>query len=464
MIIKILIPIILLIIIILLISGVIISFYIGIRIMGYASKSACSLLNITKLSIEDIKNELAEDFHLLKYINIVWDKTSGNVTCSLFGLFKRTAVYRSLTGAVLTYKGYENKITNFPQPEIEPETPFVKSTDYFEDAKSDTTGNNFQEAFDYAFSEPEGGKGKRRTRAVLVIHKNRIVAEKYASGFSDKTLLPGWSMSKSILNIAFGIRIQQGKISFNKRNFREEWKNDKRKGITYEDLFRMGSNLKWQEKYDLKSNALNMLFNKPDMGSYTAAQKRLSDGYPNFNYSSGTTNILSQELRKSFNSDQEYVNFLWNDLLMPLGIRNAKLEFDASGTWTASSFMFATAVEWALIGRLILNKGIINGKRLLPEWWIEKSMFPGKGYKCSRLTGNKKGLAYGMHWWLNKKDSNGENWMPEVPDDAVNAIGHLGQYLTVIPSKELIVVRLGLSRGPNRWDHNYFLSKIISAL
>ena len=438
--------------------------FIGNRLAGYAAKNACSLLNITKLSLKAIKEELHEDSPLFNLVKIKYEKDTGKVVCSFLGIIKRTAIYRPPFGAVLVYQNYKNIIKNYPKPSIREK---CQTQDFIETADSNIEHNlHMKKALDYAFSEPENPKTKRRTRAVLVIHKNRIIAEQYASGFSKDTVFPGWSMTKSILNLALGVRVQQGKIDISKKRLRNNWKNDSRAEISIENLLRMESGLKWQEAYTAKSSALTMLTCKANIAKYVASfKKTITDNQPlKFNYSSGSTNIISQLLRESFNNDNEYINFLWNNLFIPLGLKSAQPEFDASGTWVASSFLFATARDWARFGKFVLDKGKVQEKQIIPDWWMNKSTTPGLSYRPCKVTGNKQGLAYGMHWWLNKKDRNGENWMSDVPEDTVSAIGHLGQFLTIIPSCNLIVVRLGLSRGQNKWDHNYFLNNIIHSI
>ena len=126
--------------------------------------------------------------------------------------------------------------------------------------------------------------------------------------------------------------------------------------------------------------------------------------------------------------------------------------------------MFATARDWARLGKFALDDGIWEGERLLPEGWMTASVAPTRSYASQNQAGNPPGLGYGLHWWLNLKDEAGENWMPKLPEDLFSAWGHAGQFVTVIPSLELIVVRLGLEDGPEGWDHQRVVTGIVDAL
>jgi len=445
----------------------------GYRVTGYTAKQACSFVNVTGQPLDAVLGELQEDNPLVKYSEVVWNPDTGAVHASLLGLFRNTAVYRPPLGAVLVYPGYEAAIDAFPRPNISTTDirsghpgPFI-STDAAADAlpvRVDPSA--MAKALAYAFSEPSGGAATRRTRALLVIWRGNILAERYHPDFNRNSLLLGWSMSKSILSLAIGRRIHQGAMSLEATELRPEWLQDDRRTISLEQLLRMESGLKFSETYSPFSDVLTMLYRRPDMGKYAASFKRgtAADGASPWSYASGTTNILSDQLRRSFDNDTEYVRFLWRDVLLPIGIRTAQLEFDAGGTWVASSYVYATARDWARFGKLVLDDGRWEGRRLLPKGWIQKSMTPTAGYRSNEAAGDPPGLGYGMQWWLNRKNAAGENWMPSIPEDMITAWGHFHQHMTVIPSRQLIVVRLGLSKGPDGWDYERFLSLLLSAL
>lgn len=445
----------------------------GYRVTGYTAKQACSFVNVTGQPLAAVLGELQEDNPLVKYADVEWIPDTGTVHATLLGLFRNTAVYRPPLGAVLVYPGYEAAIDAFPRPKISTTDirsvkpgPFITTDAAADSLLVRVDKSAMAKALAYAFGEPSDGKSTRRTLALLVIWKGQVLAERYHPDVHADSLLLGWSMSKSILSLAIGRRIHQGVMSLEETGLRPEWLEDDRRSISLEQLLRMESGLGFSETYSPFSDVLTMLYRRPDMGAYAASFRReaAADGASLWQYSSGTTNILSEQLRRSFEDYTDYVQFLWDDVLLPIGIRTAQLEFDAGGTWVASSYLYATARDWARFGKLVLDDGQWEGRRLLPAGWIKKSMTPTAGYHPNEATGDPPGLSYGMQWWLNRKNAAGENWMPSIPQDMITAWGHFHQYMTVIPSHRLIVVRLGLSKGPNGWDHERFLSLLLSAL
>jgi len=352
----------------------------GYRVTGYTAKQACSFVNVTGQSLAAVLSELQEDNPLVKYADVEWVPDTGTVHATVFGLFRNTAVYRPPLGAVLVYPGYESAIDAFPLPRLS--VGRSDSGTMFPQSRLESSGGlahvdrpALAKALEYAFNEPSGGDSTRRTRALMIMWHNQIVAERYHPDFNADSLLLGWSMSKSILSLAIGRRVFQGGMSLGATDLRPEWAQDDRRYISLEQLLRMESGLKFTETYSPFSDVLTMLYRRPDMGGYAASFKceATATGVRPWLYSSGTTNILSELLRRSFQNDSDYVQFLWDDLLLPIGIRTAQLEFDASGTWVASSYVYATARDWARFGRLVLDDGIWEGRRLLQSGWINKS-------------------------------------------------------------------------------------------
>jgi CubicO group peptidase (beta-lactamase class C family) len=135
---------------------------------------------------------------------------------------------------------------------------------------------------------------------------------------------------------------------------------------------------------------------------------------------------------------------------------SAVLEPDSSGTFVGSSYMYATARDWAKFGLLYLRGGVWNGRRILPEGWVQYATTP---------TAQAPNKAFGSHFWLKIPEeyaTGGES--SDLPDDAFHAIGHEGQFLTIIPARELVIVRLGLSRFGVAWQHDKFVNKVLGAV
>lgn len=298
-----------------------------------------------------------------------------------------------------------------------------------------------ERALDVAFADARDGR-KVRTRAVVVVHRGRLVAERYAAGYHAAMPLPGWSMTKTITAALVGIRVRQGELDLAAPLRVPEWPaDDPRRALRLPDLLAMTSGLQWSENYERPdSDALQMLFGSSD---HAAVQARLPFGMPRqsqFRYSSGTTNLICRELRATFAKDLDYWAFPRSALFGPLGMRSAVVETDPSGTFVGSSYGFATARDWARFGMLFAQDGVWAGERLLPAGWIASCAKPAPGSKGD----------FGRHVWLNA-DPDGDGpqqreW-PDLPDDLLRMDGHEGQYVAVLPSQQLVVVRLGCTKA-----------------
>ncbi len=307
-----------------------------------------------------------------------------------------------------------------------------------------------------AFYEPAGHV--RKTRALLVLHRGTIIAEQYAQGFSASTKFPGWSMAKSITGALVGILVKQRKLHLHAPVPIEPWQHDERKSISLHHLLTMSSGLRWWEYYAAPSDVTNMLYNQPDMGQFAINKPLQYLPGSNFKYSSGTTNILSHIIRQSVDPG-EYHQFPYRQLLHKAGMYNTLLETDATGTFVGSSYCYATAHDWARFGLLYLNNGCFEGEEILPDTWIKYTRTP--------TTANAKvdEAKYGAHWWLNSpKTSNAANRKyPNVPEDCFWCQGYEGQYIWVIPSQQLVVVRLAHEKN-NSLDPNILLPMLLAGL
>jgi CubicO group peptidase (beta-lactamase class C family) len=265
----------------------------------------------------------------------------------------------------------------------------------------------------------------------------------------------GWSMTKSITNAITGILTQDGRMKVFDPAPVPEWQNDDRKKITLHNLLQASSGLKWEEFYSGPSPATKMLFKKKDMGVFAAECPQEFEPNTVFEYSSGTTNLISRLIRNAI-GDDDYYKFYYRELFEKIGMRSIVIEPDAGGTYVGSSYAWATARDWARFGLLYLNDGVFNGKRILPEGWV--------AYTTTHATTAKRG-EYGAQWWLNAGEINNysNRTYPDVPADSFQAEGYEGQFVFVVPSKRLVVVRLGLSQV-NELDMNQFVSKVIQAL
>jgi CubicO group peptidase (beta-lactamase class C family) len=426
-------------------------------ISGYGAKTICSNIFICdRLPEEIIKKELGSfPLNLGSYII---NRQEKSVTGKVLGMAKKKAIYRHGLGATLIIGVDEKELMEQAgkiktKPIANTRTPLCLFENQARIAAN--RGIDFQQlnaAVDEAFND---STGKRGTRAVVVVYDGEIVAERYAEGFSANSKLAGWSMAKSITSALIGILVNQNKLQISVPAPVDEWKNDERSNITITDLLHMSSGLDWWEYYAAPSDATNMLYCEKDMGKF-ALHKKLKD-HPGskFYYSSGSTNILSYIIRRVV-GEADYYRFPYEQLFHKIGMNDTVFEVDAGGTFAASSYCFATAHDWAKFGLLYLQDGVWNGERILPEGWVDFSATP-----TTAKTAKKDG-SYGAQWWLNKATPHAPKKYPLVPDDCFRCQGYEGQYVWVISSKKLVVVRLALEKG-NELDPNIFLPAVINA-
>lgn len=429
---------------------------------GYKAKILCSAVFVSGRSpdavlAEDLRVDGLELLDLFSH-RIDWQQPS--VTISFFGLVEQRAIYRDGLGCTLVIGRPEQELRAeapaFPKTLVLPEAqwPDGRHVDSGT-AAPDIDTAALERAVDAAFAEPNR-ELLQRTRALIVVHRERIVAERYADGFDRHTPMLGWSMTKSALNALVGIRIRTGKLSPVKRELLPEWRSagDPRSEITLEHLLRMAGGLAFSEDYeDRLSDVVTMLFTKGDKAGFAAAKQLTHTPGHHWSYSSGSSNIIARVLRSTFSDRHDYLTFPHRELFTRLGMEKAVLEPDASGTFTASSFMYATARDWARLGLLFLRDGIWRGTRILPEGWVAASLRPTRAAPKA---------DYGAHLWLKLPPIFGPG-EPPLPEDTYYMLGHDGQTVAVVPSVDLVIVRLGLARKPGAWKPSDILAPIVSA-
>lgn len=227
----------------------------------------------------------------------------------------------------------------------------------------------------------------------------------------------------------------------------------------------MSSGLFWDEGYEsspLKSLVIAMLYTRGrrDMGRFAAEQEVVHPPGQRFYYSSGTSNLLSLALRHAL-GDERYQTYFWDELYNILGMRHVTMERDMSGTFVASSYMYLPPRELAKFGFLYLNDGVWDKKRVLPEGWVKYTVTMASAYYTTPLTPTLAKDNPGAHWWLNlgiPERGVAPPW-PRAPRDTFAAEGHWGQFLFVIPSLDLVIVRTGDDRDGS-FDVNTFLGLI----
>jgi CubicO group peptidase (beta-lactamase class C family) len=439
--------------------------YLGYQLVSigaaYKGRILCSGVFVSQRNPQSILSaDLSGDYlSVLRHINAHVDYRSREVTTEFLGFARRKAVYREGRGcAVVDGELPAISPARSSETPVSEARPRTNQWDSRDESPPEFDQARLQAALDWAFSDPDP-ELPRRTRAVAIVHQGRLVAERYAQGFTKETPQIGWSMTKSVINALVGILVKDGKISLNTPAPVPEWQSsgDPRHVITLEHLLRMTSGLRFNEDYsNPRADAPHMLFGVSDMAAYAAEKPLEAEPGTRWSYSSGSTNIIARVIRQVVAASDHYNNFPRRALFERIGMPSAVLETDATGTYVGSSFMYATARDWARFGLLYLNDGVWAGQRILPEGWVTYSR------KITLLAPNQQ---YAAHFWLKVPDEyrRDQNARP-LPADAFHAIGHEGQLLTIIPSRELVVVRLGLTRYRGAWDHNAFLNLVLDAI
>ncbi len=405
--------------------------------VAYKVKVTCSEVFVAGRDFETV---LAEDF---AGIDPLFDRVKVNlgqdpkiVTGSLWGLGKAKAAYREGVGCTGVVKDALPEI-DIPEP--------VAGTAYAVEIKP-----AIQSAVMALFAD----KPTRpiRTRSAVVIQNGAIVAEHYAEGFDKDTPQISWSMAKGVTAILAAIAEGEGVVSREDKALFSNWQgDDPRVEISLDDMLHMSSGLEFVEDYaDPDSGASQMLWKRRDAAGYAASKPLLHATGTHWSYSSGTTNMISGILRSRLG--ERYHGYPREKLFNPLGMTSAVLEADPSGTFIGSSFFYATARDYARLGQLLLQDGVWGNRAILPAGWSEYMATP-----ASASNGE-----YGAHFWLNPK----RRIIPGFPEDIYYFSGHEGQYIFIIPSKNAVIVRLGMTRPPATFEEDIapLLGDIYAAL
>ena len=410
-------------------------------IAGYSAKNTASsvFLGERSLSFTDTTDN---NFSPVNLATNAIDKEKKTANSSVFGLLTRKSIIREGLGSVLTLDKKDEK-SNYKTPKrrktVNDTIPYPYGNGSHKDSVFESIDyKKLNETVNSIF-------GIRKTRAVLVLYKDQIIAEKYSEGFTKNSRILGWSMTKSIMSTVFGILEHQQKINIQDKAPVESWQNDARKEITIHNLLQMNSGLEWDENYDEISDATKMLFLERDMTKVQEEKPLIGKPNETWNYSSGTSNLLSGILRDQFNNHQSYLDFWYTNLIDKIGMNSMILESDLAGNYVASSYAWATTRDWGKFGLLYLHNGAWNGEELFTKEWVDYVTTP---------TPTSNG-SYGAQFWLNT-----EKQLKDVSQNMYFADGYQGQRVYILPDEDLVIVRFGLS-----WfEENEFLKGIIQSI
>jgi CubicO group peptidase (beta-lactamase class C family) len=419
-------------------------------ITGYAAKNLCSAVFVASRDPKDVQ-AVDLNFSFIKYTKNSVNYDDKSVT-SHFLWGKSKAIYRTGFGVTLLRDVSEDKLRKikYPSggdPEYSQDTIKWPLGDLL---PGKNTGIDTMKLNEISKNLISDNAYNGDAFAFIVLHNGVPVAEAYKPLFNRKTRFLSWSMAKSFINAMVGILVKQGKMDIQKPAGVDDWKKDERSKITLNNLMQMQSGLKWNEDYGNRSDVTVMLHFESDMGHYAYEKPMTVAPGTKWYYSSGTTNIVSYLIRKQFNSDSAYYVFANNQLFNKIGIPDAVFEVDPSGTRVGSSYLYATARDYARFGLLFENDGIFNGERILPEGWVT--------YSTSEASASKG--AYGAFFWLNRNKA-----LPSAPEDLYACDGHDGQHIYIMPTQKLVVVILGFSpRSKGGMDTDRLLKDILGTL
>lgn len=417
---------------------------------GYNAKILCSAVFVSKRDKEKV---ISEDLSSFNYVDKSVDISAKTVTASVFGLFPRTAVYREKLGCTLiSGESSPESLKSQYQSNLLSEVKNVKRIDLEFSKASNINKKLLESTINEAFLENK--QGKKNTRAIIALYKGKIIAEKYAESISKETPLLGWSMTKSVLNAMTGIMIKKVNLKLDENNLFSEWANDKRKEIKLDQLLRMSSGLKFEEDYSKVSDATNMLFRSYDISTIPLKKNLETEPDSKWYYSSGTTNLISKLIHNKLADEKTYLSFPYKEIFAKLGMDSAIIETDPSGNFVMSSFMYANARDWAKFGQLYLQDGIWNDEKIFPDNWVKSSSTP---------TPKAEKGKYGAQFWLNAGNQDGKNWV-SLPNDIFYMSGFESQYVLIIPSKDLVIVRLGQTKKESDFDEEKMIKGIIDSI
>jgi CubicO group peptidase (beta-lactamase class C family) len=415
---------------------------------GYAAKIVCSNMFVGNRDPRDVlENDVqAPGNPLLRYFDLDISEAKRTVTASFLGDFGAvTAVARHGLGCAVVPDGDLAAASAYSAP-LPPEARAVEGLW--------PEGSYVQLPQDAALNRILGDQALAGPglRALVVVKNGRIVGERYGGDFADDTPLIGWSMTKTVDAALVGTLVKAGKLTLDRTDLLPQWRNDGRKAISIADLMAMSSGLAFNEDYGEVSDVTRMLFLEPDMAKFAASMPLVAPVGKVFHYSSGTGVILARIWQNAVGDEKASLAWPRQALFGPLGMTSAVLEADEAGTFAASSYLYATARDWARFGLFLSQGGRWNGRQILPPGFVAMMHQPAPA---------SHGMyGKGLVWLEAPGQKAGDGAKAGLPGDTFWMEGHDGQSIAIIPSKKLVVVRLGLT--PDRL--HYHPQALVAAL
>jgi CubicO group peptidase (beta-lactamase class C family) len=409
-----------------------------------------------------LKDELGNVIDQLQFVPdpVVERESRSVVVPLLLGMMPRRAAYRDFMGCTVLPSGSSvADIAALPAIEhaVPPGDP-AKIPWPDGDLLSDTPlpagvdADRLKTALERAFTGER--EGPYKTIGVVVVYQGRIIAERYALGFDAHTQYRTWSTAKSITNALVGILVGEGRLDVDEPVPILQWgcPDDPRGKITVANLLHMSSGLKSNGAWTPEA-----YWGGIDTAEAVVQSQPEKEPGTRWKYSNYDTLLLVRAMKEIIGGDEDYLRFPYHALLNKIGMRDTILEVDPHGNFVLSSQVYTTARDLARFGLLYLNDGVWNGERILPEGWVEYSATPAPA-TLTLPEDHRAHAGYGAQFWLLGRD-------PRLPDDAYTTSGARGQHSTIVPSRDLVVVRTGLDPLTNDgWDQRDLVADVLAAL
>ncbi|MDQ0313883.1 serine hydrolase domain-containing protein [Amorphus orientalis] len=422
---------------------------------AYVAKTVCSGMYVSNLNLDRIWDEdvLGRENPLLNLYRVTVDDPVKQISASPFGVgvFERTAVHRDGLGCALAIGVSPSDLADETLP---PMTGARENGALWPEGTGidGPPPQALDAALERAFAEPEGANaGKLRTRAVVVVQNGRLIAERYADGITAATPLIGWSMAKTVTGALAGVAMAESDLALDIDHLLPQWSNDAnpKSRIPFSALLDMTDGLAYNESYGSVTDTTRMLYESGNAVDFLAAMEQESPPGETWDYSSGATMLAMGAIRAALPTDQ-WLTFPREALFEPIGMTSAVFETDPAGTFMGPSWLSATARDWARFGLLILEKGLWEGEQVLPVGWVDTMVEPVE------QSGGRMGKG---QIWL-QSGLSGDT----IPPDTLWMRGHDGQTVAIVPSQDLVVVRLGMTNPQGLYDRNALLADVIGAL
>lgn len=433
---------------------------------GYTAKYLCSLTYTSRLDPHKAMELYIMPMHFL-FRGVVpeIDTANNEVTARFFGFLRpRTAVWREGCGCTLLVNNTAEELRSrhdIPNVLHQNDTTKALWPDgnlvIRDSIKEPINWPAIDSILDEAMRETTDDQALRNnTLALVVAWKGRIIGERYSEGVDKNTSLLGWSAAKSITGSLTGVMVQKHGLDITVPVGLQEWEGDVRKGITINHLLRMESGLDFAEDYKPLADATKMLYESADMGVFAAAHKPGANPGERWEYSSGTSNILADILYTRIGGTPEALHHLaYDEFFNRLGITIAVFEHDESDAFVGSSYLFMSALDWLRVCKLYMDDGVWNGERILPKGWVNYALTPAP---------QSTNACYGAHIWLNAAADPADRKLPGLPPDTYYFKGFQGQWIVGIPSKDIMLARLGVTNGAEEWSPEEVIIKMLEVL